>query len=381
MKILDLPDYHEENEIYFEEDLKMASFGIVVFAAMSALFCISDFYTFGAAEVFYKLVGVRGVMLVSSLVILYYMKKPKARSSYSVLVFLWLMVYSLKLMTTDLLCPQHHLLNTSHHLLTVVAIYVIFHNHFRLQLLPAMLISVFSLSNAFNEHMQVPEGTFFILFLTFVAMNALGVMVSLSLRKYRSEQMALNVQQQRMSKMLEKIAFIDDLTGLFNRRKIMEIFEREYGRVKRYDNMLAVMMLDIDHFKHVNDKYGHDAGDCVLVEFAKRVKSQIRETDFVGRFGGEEFLVVMPETDLSGAHVVAERIKQMLDETEVSLGSSRIKVTSSMGISMVRSSDMAKEDSLKRADESLYMAKKAGRDTICAENEVLVKKDSTYYTP
>lgn len=381
MKILDLPDYYKENKIFLSEDIRLACISIVIFAVMSGLFCVSDYFTFGLSPLLYKLVSVRGVMILSSVVVVFSLIKSSLRKYYSVIIFLWLMIYVLKMIITDILCPQHHQINTSHHLLSVIAIYVIFHNHFRLQLLPALLISVFSLVNNYNSQVEVPESSHFILLLTFIAMNTLGIASSLLLSKYRSKQILLNEQQQRLSSMLAKIAFIDDLTGLFNRRKIMEIFEVEYSRSKRYGNNLAVMMLDIDYFKHVNDKYGHDAGDCVLVEFAKKVKCQIRETDYVGRFGGEEFLVIMPETEADGARVVAERIKQMLDETTVSIGRSSIKVTSSMGISQVRPGDQAKEESLKRADESMYMAKKAGRDTICTENEVMVVKDSTYYTP
>ncbi|MBN2064799.1 MAG: GGDEF domain-containing protein [Sedimentisphaerales bacterium] len=381
MKIINLPDSEDEDAMFRLQDSRLAVFSILVFTFMSAMLGVADYMTLGYGSGISGLLVSKSVLILVSAGAVWYLLRSKERKYYSLLLFGWQMLYILQMIYAGLLCRENQLINTSHHLLAVIAIYVIFHNRFRLQFLPAMTITVFSLLNLYGSRSEHAGVTLFILLLTFFAMHALGIAVTLTLRKNRREYLAALTRQQQMSKVLEKMAFVDDLTGVFNRRKIMEVFELEYGRVKRYGNQLAVMMLDIDFFKHVNDKYGHDAGDCVLVEFARRVKKEIRETDFIGRFGGEEFLVLMPETDLAGAMVLAERIKKMLDESAVNIGTTTIRVTASIGISLAHNNDQAKEDSLKRADESLYMAKKAGRDRICCENEIITEKDSSYYAP
>ncbi len=381
MKLINMPESEKEDAMYRSQDSRLAVFSILVFAFMAAMLSIADYMTLGFGAGFGGLLLSKLLLIAVSAGAVYYLIRSASREYYSLVLFGWQMVYILQMIYAGLLCRENQLINTSHHLLAVIAIYVIFHNRFRLQVLPAMTITVFSLINLYGSRSDHRGVTVFILVLTFFAMHALGIAVTLTLRKNRREYLAAQHRQEQMSKILEKMAFVDDLTGVFNRRKIMEVYELEYGRVKRYGNQLAVMMLDIDFFKHVNDKYGHDAGDCVLVDFARRVKKEIRETDHVGRFGGEEFLVLMPETDLAGAMVLAERIKKMLDENMVNIGETTIRVTASIGISLVHETDEAKEESLKRADESLYMAKKAGRDRICCENEIITVKDSSYYAP
>ena len=375
-----LPGYYEMG-IFKKEDSQLAIFSVVIITIMSALFFAADCLYNGLGKTFGLTATLECILLAFSFGVVKYLRKSEDKKLYPVLIFAWLMFCSLEMIGLDLLRIRSHLVSSGMHLLIVLSTYIIFHNRFRLQLVPAMILSTYSIISLLGLEKGLTNGTAFMVVLTFVAANVLGIAVSLSLRYSRLEHCKLQKQQDQMSRMLEKIAFVDDLTGVFNRRKIMELFESEFGRVKRYGSTLSVMMLDIDFFKHVNDKYGHDAGDCVLVEFAGRLKKLIRETDYVGRFGGEEFLVIMPETDLPGAVIVAERIKQTLDESSINIGATSIRVTASIGISKVRSEDEQKESSLKRADESLYMAKKAGRDTICSESEIFVKKDSAYYTP
>lgn len=191
---------------------------------------------------------------------------------------------------------------------------------------------------------------------------------------------ALAIENSRLLLEVRRLATTDELTGIHNRRSLMELGEREIQRAIRYERALSVIMLDVDHFKHVNDAWGHAAGDAVLRDVAQESAGQIRRTDtiarygspventqnIIGRFGGEEFGILLPETTLAGAQIVAERIRAAMQrhDFKVPLPSgmmetasrSYIHVTVSLGVSSLISKSDRLTDLLARADHALYMA-------------------------
>jgi len=165
---------------------------------------------------------------------------------------------------------------------------------------------------------------------------------------------------------LKRMATSDALTGLANRRSAMAKLDREWRRAGRTGAAFAVILLDVDHFKGVNDTYGHDIGDLVLKYVAQTLQQSAREVDMVARFGGEEFLIILPETDPGGAQHVAERIRKTLAKRQLRLPDGRkLRVTASLGVASVRSGELPHVDALiKLADESLYVAKESGRNRV-----------------
>ena len=159
---------------------------------------------------------------------------------------------------------------------------------------------------------------------------------------------------------IEKIAITDELTGLFNRRHLMSRFAEEFEKVKRLDTKLSCIIADIDHFKAVNDHYGHLAGDAMLREVSHRLKNIVRAYDIVGRYGGEEFLVILPDTGLADAKHFAERIRIHIKEKNIVSAA----ITISLGVTEMRADDSSVDEVLKRADDNLYKAKNAGRDRV-----------------
>lgn len=165
-------------------------------------------------------------------------------------------------------------------------------------------------------------------------------------------------------------ATFEGLTGLFRREAILEILDREWSRAQRYDRPLAVAIADLDLFKRVNDRFGHLGGDVVLQRVAAELRGLLRETDFLGRFGGEEFLVVLPETTLEGARSFAEKVRRRVEELEIRMDDgSSVRVTASIGISSRDESRGGDSRSRGRAliaaaDEALYAAKNAGRNRV-----------------
>lgn len=162
---------------------------------------------------------------------------------------------------------------------------------------------------------------------------------------------------------LQCLSITDRLTGLFNRLKLDDVFAYEMDKADRYANRFSILLLDMDRFKNVNDTYGHQAGDGVLVETARILKRYSRKTDTVGRWGGEEFLIIMPETDADRALSVAEKIRQAVAVHDFSAVGS---MTCSIGVSTYRPGD-SKETMTERADRALYCAKNEGRDKVMCE--------------
>jgi diguanylate cyclase (GGDEF)-like protein len=163
---------------------------------------------------------------------------------------------------------------------------------------------------------------------------------------------------------LDRLSRTDSLTGLYNRRHLSEELQRKWRTAVRQCEPLGLLLFDIDHFKQVNDGYGHPAGDRVLVEVGRRLCEQIRAGDVAGRWGGEEFLVVLPRTDLSGAHQLAERIRLAIGADPFVVGEQEISVTTSGGCAA--GSVEAVDELITRADSGLYQAKRTGRNRIVA---------------
>ncbi len=170
--------------------------------------------------------------------------------------------------------------------------------------------------------------------------------------------------RKQFERRLKEMATTDSLTGLSNRRYFMEQAEFQLQQAVRYERPLSIMMFDLDHFKRINDTYGHDAGDQVLQSVAKVVKEIFRSVDIIGRIGGEEFSVAMPETDLDNAKKAGERLRRGLMQARVKTQDKTIEFTASIGITQLTDQKTTLAQMLKQADESLYQAKKEGRNRV-----------------
>jgi diguanylate cyclase (GGDEF)-like protein len=173
-------------------------------------------------------------------------------------------------------------------------------------------------------------------------------------------------QQKNVERELERIVQTDTLTHVFSRRFFMELAERELANATRYGRELSVLMLDVDHFKAINDAHGHQAGDLVLRSLGQVFGDILREVDIVGRIGGEEFAVVLPETSVLRAYAVAERLRRSVEATSIALKHGLpIKITVSIGIAVASKSQENIDTMLARADQALYDAKHLGRNQVC----------------
>jgi diguanylate cyclase (GGDEF)-like protein len=159
------------------------------------------------------------------------------------------------------------------------------------------------------------------------------------------------------------MATTDPLTGLFNRWHMIDLAEKELARYQRSQHPIGLLLLDIDHFKSINDSHGHEVGDKVLVAVANTIKADLRSQDLIARWGGEEFLVLLPDTDLEQARASAERIRQALMQKRWSFGDQSVAVTISVGVSEFQEDD-GLQSAINRADRALYSSKDNGRNRV-----------------
>ena len=173
--------------------------------------------------------------------------------------------------------------------------------------------------------------------------------------------LALNAQ-------LEHLAMMDDLTGLMNRRAFFIQGKKEISRTNRHKTPLSLLMLDVDGFKEVNDQYGHEAGDLVLQQISQKLVEQVREMDSVARMGGEEFSLLLPNTEKKDAAKLAERIRLAVEQESCQVQKQTIHVTVSIGVASYSKKTPTLEDIIRQADHSMYKAKNLGRNRVVVQD-------------
>lgn len=190
--------------------------------------------------------------------------------------------------------------------------------------------------------------------------------------------LAMQADLNRQSDELRLQATQDGLTGIWNRTAFLELFERELHRAGRFHDMTGLLLIDVDRFKRTNDTYGHLAGDVVLKEIARRLSQNLRTYDYVGRYGGEEFLIAVPRCSMQQLHEQAERVRLAICGQLIRVGTTEIATTVSIGAAVASPDERSTEKVIAAADFCLYEAKKAGRNrTVCFDASRLEDRPST----
>jgi diguanylate cyclase (GGDEF)-like protein len=192
--------------------------------------------------------------------------------------------------------------------------------------------------------------------------------VELKQAKEKAENFAQELKQ--ANERLRDLAFKDGLTDLYNHRYFQDSIDHELSRALRYKKPFSLIMLDLDHFKKINDKYGHPMGDIVLKEVSKAIKNTLRDCDIAARYGGEEFAIVLPETELKGAAMVAERLRKVVESLKIAANDFCIRTTISVGVTsyLFASGKKEKSEIISEADNALYTSKNTGRNKTSIYN-------------
>jgi diguanylate cyclase (GGDEF)-like protein len=194
---------------------------------------------------------------------------------------------------------------------------------------------------------------------------AIGFFLSLIMWHYNYTNITQMRHIQNQQKQLERMAYYDPLTDLPNRRLFDKLVKQEYSSMQRHGHESAIVILDIDDFKYINDTYGHPAGDNILIQLGELLKSNVRESDTVSRFGGEEFMILLPKISLEGGYAFAERLREFIEEKRFTIGSTSLRVTCSFGVSLLSgTNNQGPDDYYFLADKALYMAKQDGKNRV-----------------
>ncbi len=180
-----------------------------------------------------------------------------------------------------------------------------------------------------------------------------------------AQQFLLGIKRAILYQQVQELSVTDTLTGAFSRRHYLERFGEELERSNKFKYHFSCLMIDIDHFKECNDRYGHLVGDAILKEVSTRIKENIRQIDLMGRYGGEEFSIVFTETGKDDARYVAERIRRAIEEACIKVYDEDLKVTISIGISSFPADGQDTRSLIEKADQALYKAKETGRNRVC----------------
>lgn len=349
---------------------------LLVWATLLVLFGVLDYQALGATEGFYHLMGAR-LLSAATIVFLAWRVSRSSRlatDAYAVTAveilgfLLFFIIYFIR--------PDITVWNIGVTLIILVSLYIFIPTRVKL----ANLVAIFGiLGTLYTLYLKGAEpaaliGISFILALPTVV----GYVASLRLQIVQREQFALLrdvvevnhalegeiKRREELEVELKRQATTDPLTGLFNRRQYELLFERERERARRLGSKMSLCVLDLDHFKQVNDKYGHDLGDQVLKHIASLFTQRLRQSDIVGRFGGEEFIMLLPDTDLAQAAVVVNRMREHLLASPLVTPEVTILLSATFGVTEVTQEDKAIEDVIRRADKALYDGKQAGRNRV-----------------
>lgn len=180
-----------------------------------------------------------------------------------------------------------------------------------------------------------------------------------------SQQFLLGIKRAILYEGVQALSIIDTLTNVFNRRYYLERFKEELERSMKFKYTFSCLMVDIDYFKSFNDRYGHIVGDAILRDVSKTIQENIRQIDLLGRYGGEEFSIILSETDKNIAKLAAERIRKAIEEKHIKVYDEELKITVSIGISTYPGDSKDIEGLIDKADSALYLAKQQGRNCVC----------------
>lgn len=318
----------------------------------------SDFYDLGLGSEFHTmLIGRAGACMfgVFAFIVLF-TDKVRLSVQYAIMslgMFSFLLVESL-----ELVVKAHAVgsLSVPTTVFIVLAYYILLPPRLMPSLIAAVSGSVLYLC-ALSTVVPVQSGTFVNSSIYLFLANGFGLFFLFTFgRSLRSEYAAI--------KDLKRLVEFDELTGVCSRRKVLEAGVSLFKSARRFNSKLAVLVMDIDHFKRVNDDYGHHAGDEVLKETAKRCSEELREVDYLGRLGGEEFLIILPHSSLYDGIKVAERLRGSVRERMFQVDEAYLPSSVSVGVAELRDHEDFSE-LLQDADEQLYRAKDSGRDQVC----------------
>lgn len=366
--LLDLGEMEGEyRAFHLKDDIRQSSFYIFI-AMVSVLSMIgTDAVLYrGRLDLFRWMLLFRGgFTFISVLILISIRRTPKLRV-YDRLMMVWLCVVVLFLLLFNFTRPANFL-TTAYDVILPLTIYIISPLKIFYTIALAFGFSAGILYIDFFHKTGVDPTTLNMVLVAQLLVHIIGLTSSIQIQSYRRKSFRAFIEEKDAKEMVAYLANIDPLTKSMTRRQFFNIAETEFLRFTRYHRQLSILVMDADHFKNINDTYGHYAGDLVLRSLSLVILEQKRTQDTFGRLGGEEFALLLPETNLQQAKVVAERVQKTWAQTPCNIDGQIVHSTVSIGVAEANDQDTLFEDILRRADRMMYKAKEAGRNRVVAE--------------
>jgi len=353
----------EYRQYYLKLDIDQVVTGIILWVFANLAFTYSDWLVFEGAPIFFRLFAVRIASFLLSFLVIYLLKK-KIRNSgdFDRSILLWSLLTLLGNIAIGLTQPGNFLSGIIVSLVGIFTFYVFIPNPFLVRVIPPVIYTLYSFLAILLADFKVSPAFTEVTISAFLVTNLIGILFSARLYVSRRQEFLARREEERIRAELTRLASTDPLTGVFNRRRLLELSNETFYRFKRYQRPFTILIMDLDGFKNLNDTLGHQQGDSVLIQFAEAVSQEKREADALGRMGGDEFCLVMPETRPQSAVALASRIIQKCAEISPGHGALDVNVTVSIGVSEIRPDDQTLDSLFARADTALYKAKYEGRN-------------------
>lgn len=351
--------YLKDDIVYGTIYISIAIIGLLSMIRMDALL------TAGRPDLFAQLMLYRGIYILVSILAMIVLRKTGRVKVYDRIVLGWLSFTVVYFLLLNFMRPANYL-STISDIIIPFAIYVFSPLKISYNFVLAFGFSIGTLLIDYFYKTGIDPVRLNAVAAAQIVIHTLGVVSGSQIQSYRRKAFKAYVQEKDARETAAYLANIDSLTKSLTRRHFFSIAESEFLRFRRYHRRLSVLVMDADHFKNINDTYGHYAGDLVLRNVSLITLEQKRAQDTFGRLGGEEFALLLPETNLEQAKVVAERIQKMWGQTPCMVDGTPIYSTVSIGAAEAGAEDKSLEDVLRRADRLMYKAKESGGNRVAA---------------
>lgn len=349
-------------EHYLAADARQTRIAIAVWLVPVLFFAYPDYLIFGLSPAFTGLLTLRIAFCAFSLYTIGAMRKVVTVRDYEYVFLRWAAFAVCAVLLFNYSWAAFVPPNGAITMLILFSSYMVFPNRLSVRLIPPITLSIGNIVLQWQFIATASPYSLLTMFVAIVMVNVLGIVFSSSLHKHRRTEFKARLEETRIKEELHRLASTDDLTGIFNRRKLIQLASKEFERFRGENQPMSVLMIDIDHFKKLNDNFGHEIGDQILAKFTAYVAENIRVQNIWGRLGGEEFVLVLPGLPSEAAKSISEQLRQELKGKPMFAQLEAGAFTISIGLTEANAQDMSFSDVLKRADEALYKAKHNGRN-------------------
>lgn len=346
---------------YLAADARQTIVAIAVWLFPATLLAGADYLNFGWSSLFAVLAASRLAFCAFSLYTIAALRKVSTPREYDILFLRWAAFSIAVVLLVNYIWARFVPPNGAVTVLILFSAYMVFPNRLSVRVIPPLALSAGNLLLQLGLE-PIDPNSLLSMIVALIMANVLGIIFSTWLQNHRLTEFRARLEEARIREELSRLASTDELTGILNRRKLMQLAGEEYETARRDSRPLSVMLIDIDHFKRLNDNCGHETGDLILADFTAYVTGAVTRRNIWGRLGGDEFVLVLPALPCDQANCIAEQLRRGFAGDSFPRRKATPDYTISIGITEVRAKDQSIDGVLKRADKALYRAKRNGRN-------------------